>query len=142
MREDEFPENLHPAFKRLVYFLLEENPESESVLQQTLLGLQEGVSDTQLNAVKELAEAAGKHELSSQKEGYQEWLQQAAQGSLRPIYRSIKAHEAQVVRPFLDRPFELRPYLKILPVAKYLGQLRRLRRSGNSPAKAASNSGG
>ena len=112
VREDEFPENLHPAFKRLVYFLLEENPESAPVLQQTLSGLQEGVSDTQLTAVQELAEAAGKQELSSQKEGYQEWLQQAAQGSLRPIYSSIKAHEAQVVRPFLDRPFELRPYLK------------------------------
>ena len=91
VREDEFPENLHPAFKRLVYFLLEANPESAPVLQQTLLGLQEGVSDTQLTAVQELAEAAGKQELSSQKEGYQEWLQQAAQGSLRPIYGSIKA---------------------------------------------------
>ena len=78
-------------------------------------------SDTQLTAVQELADAAGKQEHLSQKEGYQEWLQQAAQGSLRPIYRSIKAHEAQVVRPFLDRPFELRPYLQFCQWQKIWG---------------------
>ena len=112
VRVDDFPEKLHPAFVRLINFLLEENPEAAPALQQTLNCLLEGVSESLVTTVQEFAEAACEQEHHIQKGSYQEWLQQGAQGSLRPIYRSIKAHEAQVLRPFLDRPFELRPYLK------------------------------
>ena len=77
--------------------------------------------ESHVAAIQELAEAARKQEHLKQKESYQEWLHQGAQGSLKPIYRSIKAHEAQVVRPFLDRPFELRPYLKFCQWQKIWG---------------------
>ena len=118
---DDFPENLHPPFVRLVNFLQDENPEAEPVLQQTLACLHAGATESHVLAIQELAEAAHKQERLQQKESYQEWLQQGAQGSLKPIYRSIKAHEAQVVRPFLDRPFELRPYLKFCQWQKIWG---------------------
>ena len=116
---DEFPENLHPSFIRLVNFLQDQNPESAPVLQQTMSCLQDGATESHVAAIQELAEAARKQEHLKQKESYQEWLHQGAQGSLKPIYRSIKAHEAQVVRPFLDRPFELRPYLNFVSGKKF-----------------------
>ena len=64
MHVDEFPEKLHPAFARLVNFLLEENPEAAPALQQTLACFREGVSASLVTTVQELAEDARKQEPS------------------------------------------------------------------------------
>ena len=121
VRENEFPQELQPAFHKLVIFLIAKYPENESVLQQVSHSFQQGVSESILREVQELSETSAKAENLGEKESYLDWLQQAAQGSLRPIYRSIKAHEAQVVRPFLNKPFEIRPYLKFCQWQKIWG---------------------
>ena len=121
VRENEFPQELQPAFHKLVIFLIAKYPENESVLQQVSHSFQQGVSESILREVQELSEISAKAENLGEKESYLDWLQQAAQGSLRPIYRSIKAHEAQVVRPFLNKPFEIRPYLKFCQWQKIWG---------------------
>ena len=121
VRENEFPQELQPAFHKLVIFLIAKYPENESVLQQVSHSFQQGVSESILSEVQELSETSAKAENLGEKESYLDWLQQAAQGSLRPIYRSIKAHEAQVVRPFLNKPFEIRPYLKFCQWQKIWG---------------------
>ena len=121
VRENEFPQELQPAFHKLVIFLIAKYPENESVLQQVSHSIQQGVSESILREVQELSETSKKAENLGEKESYLDWLQQAAQGSLRPIYRSIKAHEAQVVRPFLNKPFEIRPYLKFCQWQKIWG---------------------
>ena len=121
VRENKFPQELQPAFHKLVIFLIAKYPENESVLQQVSHSFQQGVSESILREVQELSETSAKAENLGEKESYLDWLQQAAQGSLRPIYRSIKAHEAQVVRPFLNKPFEIRPYLKFCQWQKIWG---------------------
>ena len=121
VRENEFPQELQPAFHKLVIFLIAKYPENESVLQQVSHSFQQGVSESILREVQELSKTSAKAENLGEKESYLDWLQQAAQGSLRPIYRSIKAHEAQVVRPFLNKPFEIRPYLKFCQWQKIWG---------------------
>ena len=121
VRDNEFPQELQPAFHKLVIFLIAKYPENESVLQQVSHSFQQGVSESILREVQELSETSAKAENLGEKESYLDWLQQAAQGSLRPIYRSIKAHEAQVVRPFLNKPFEIRPYLKFCQWQKIWG---------------------
>ena len=121
VRENEFPQELQPAFHKLVIFLIAKYAENESVLQQVSHSFQQGVSESILREVQELSETSAKAENLGEKESYLDWLQQAAQGSLRPIYRSIKAHEAQVVRPFLNKPFEIRPYLKFCQWQKIWG---------------------
>ena len=121
VRENEFPQEFQPAFHKLVIFLIAKYPENESVLQQVSHSFQQGVSESILREVQELSETSAKAENLGEKESYLDWLQQAAQGSLRPIYRSIKAHEAQVVRPFLNKPFEIRPYLKFCQWQKIWG---------------------
>ena len=121
VRENEFPQELQPAFHKLVIFLIAKYPENESVLQQVSHSIQQGVSESILRVVQELSETSKKAENLGEKESYLDWLQQAAQGSLRPIYRSIKAHEAQVVRPFLNKPFEIKPYLKFCQWQKIWG---------------------
>ena len=95
----EFPVNLHSSFRRLVQFLQDQNPAAALTLQQTLACLQEGVTEAHAQEIQEIVEAARKQEHRNQNEGYQEWLHQGAQGSLKPITGPLKR-----MRPKLSGP--------------------------------------
>ena len=110
----DFPANLQAPFTQLAAFLQLEDPSASQMLQQAVVCLPDKGTEDLLNTIRDKTVSVQKQEKQVQKCGYQEWLQQGAKGSRKPIYRSIKAHEAQVDRPCLDRPLELRPYLKFV----------------------------
>ncbi|CAE7227892.1 unnamed protein product [Symbiodinium sp. CCMP2456] len=43
---------------------------------------------------------------------YQQWLEGASQGGLRPLFRNLSKHEAHVTRPYTDLALEIRPHAR------------------------------
>ena len=75
-----------------------------------------GSGDAQelLDKVERFAHLARASDLAQDKSQYQAWLEEAQQGSMRPLYRTVKSHELVTVRPFGQAEPGLRPYLRFL----------------------------
>jgi hypothetical protein len=45
-------------------------------------------------------------------DNYKDWLTQGLQGSMKPLFKTVRKHEAVTCRPFLDRELRVRPFLR------------------------------
>ena len=82
--------------------------------------IRSNVSSTQLNNNKTPLEAArGQYQLHFQQakedatQGFLQWLEQAMTSGMRPLFKTVKAHEATTVRPFEDEHISARGFCRI-----------------------------
>ena len=84
--------------------------------QQSVLGISPRLPGSLLSdsnaAPHALADSATKYD--EDKAQYQAWLEEAQAGSMRPLFRTVKSHEATTVRPFGHVEPGLRPFLRFI----------------------------
>ena len=75
-----------------------------------------GLGDPQplCDQVERFARQAKAKEYDEDKAQYQAWLEEAQAGSMRPLFRTVKSHEATTVRPFGHVEPGLRPFLRFI----------------------------
>ena len=64
--------------------------------------------------VERFARLAKGNDFEEDKAQYQAWLEEAQAGSMRPLFRTVKSHEATTVRPFGHAEPGLRPFLRFI----------------------------
>ena len=67
-----------------------------------------------VDQVERFARQAKANEYEEDKAQYQAWLEEAQAGSMRPLFRTVKSHEATTVRPFGHVEPGLRPFLRFI----------------------------
>ena len=88
----------------------------EQVKFQLAEFLATGLGDPQPlhDQVERFAKLAKADEYGEEKAQYQAWLEEAQAGSMRPLFRTVKSHEATTVRPFGHVEPGLRPFLRFI----------------------------
>ena len=88
----------------------------ERVKSQLAEFLATGLGDPQplCDQVERFARQAKAKEYDEDKAQYQAWLEEAQAGSMRPLFRTVKSHEATTVRPFGHVEPGLRPFLRFI----------------------------
>ena len=64
--------------------------------------------------VERFARQAKANDFAEDKAQYQAWLEEAQAGTMRPLFRTVKSHEATTVRPFGHVEPGLRPFLRFI----------------------------
>ena len=62
--------------------------------------------------VLQVAKAAEKQQLNQEQLQYKQWVEAACEGGVKGLYRAIKSPETNLLRPYRDKPLELRPHLR------------------------------
>ena len=71
-------------------------------------------SKTPLEAAREQYQYRFQQCKEDSAEGYSQWLDQAMVSGMRPLFKTVKAHEATTVRPFEDEHITTRSFCRIL----------------------------
>ena len=91
-----------------------EDPERVKFQLAEFLATGSGDSQSLRDQVERFAHLAKANDFEEDKAQYQAWLEEAQAGSMRPLFRTIKSHEATTVRPFGHVEPGLRPFLRFI----------------------------
>ena len=91
-----------------------EDPERVKFQLAEFLTTGSGDAQSLSDQVERFARQAKANDYAEDKAQYQAWLEEAQAGSMRPLFRTVKSHEATTVRPFGHVEPGLRPFLRFI----------------------------
>ena len=70
------------------------------------------LEETESQLVLQVAKVAEKQQLNQEQLQYKQWAEAACEGGMKGLDRAVKGPETNLLRPYRDKPLEIRPHLR------------------------------
>ena len=70
------------------------------------------LEEAQSQLVLQVTRTAEKQQLSQEQLQYKQWVEAACEGGMKGLCKAIKSPETNLLRPYRDKPLEIRPHLR------------------------------